>query len=103
MFGYGYFAGHDEWLLYGGGAFGLGMVCLLMAWVVSARLRCPLCTMPVFQNRRCSKHRNAKPLFGSYRLKVAMTVLFQGRFRCPYCGEPTGMVARDRRSGMAGR
>lgn len=103
MLGYGFFGEDDRWILNGGIAGGVGVLCLLLVSLMGARLRCPLCTMPVFHNRRCSRHRNAKALFGSHRLKVAITILLKGRFRCPYCGEPTGMVVRDRRAGQGGR
>ena len=63
---------------------------------IGSRAKCPLCTNPPLTPRRCTKHRNAKRLFGSYRLKVAMSVFFNDSFVCPHCGEPTLLEVRDR-------
>ncbi len=61
-----------------------------------SRAKCPLCMNPPLAPRRCQKHRNAKPLFGSYRLRVASSVFFSDNFVCPHCGEPTLLEVRDR-------
>jgi hypothetical protein len=49
---------------------------------------------PVLGNKDCTKHRSAKTLLGSHRLRVAVSLLCTGRFRCPYCGEPTLLEVR---------
>lgn len=64
-------------------------------WMVAARARCPLCHAKSIARNGCSKHRNARALFGSYRLRVAMSIIFQNKFRCPYCGESTAAKARE--------
>lgn len=61
-----------------------------------SRARCPLCMNPALVLRACQKHRNASTLAGSYRLRVASSAFFAGRFVCPYCGERTRLVVRDR-------
>ncbi|MEO5716766.1 MAG: hypothetical protein ABIT37_25025 [Luteolibacter sp.] len=66
----------------------------LLQWCLSFRARCPLCHAKSISHDGCSKHRNARPLFGSYRLRVACTVIFREYFRCPYCGESTAVKAR---------
>lgn len=80
---------HDERGVY----ISLGLVAL---WVVSCLVfffkasgtRCSLCMTPLWVGRKCQKHRNAKPAFGvSYRLELAISLLFKDRYRCPYCGE----------------
>lgn len=81
---------------------GLGMLLLaglvvLLQWLVSNRANCPLCMTPVLANKDCTKHRSAKTLFGSHRLRVAISLLCIGRFRCPYCGEPTQLEVRHSR------
>jgi hypothetical protein len=81
-------------------AIGLGivtMVLVLTQWVLAAKTRCPLCLTPVLATKGCSKHRNAKTLFGSHRLRVALSALFKGRFYCPYCHEPSVLQVRQRR------
>jgi hypothetical protein len=67
----------------------LGVIAVLLQWLVSNRANCPLCMTPVLGNKDCTKHRSAKTLLGSHRLRVAVSLLCTGRFRCPYCGEPT--------------
>lgn len=96
LLGYGIFHGEHEWLVYAGMAAGVGVGCSILIFMMGGRLRCPLCMVPTLQNRRCSKHRTAIKLFGSYRLRVAHSILFKDMFRCPYCGEPTAMEVRDR-------
>lgn len=59
--------------------------------------RCPLCMTPPLIHKSCQTNRNARRLFGSHRLRVALSVLFQGRFVCPYCGEPTKCELRNKR------
>lgn len=77
---------------------GLALPVLGLAYLaIGARARCPLCMNPALVPRRCQKHRNARPFFGSHRFRVAVSVLFNGEFICPYCGEVTGMETRPRR------
>jgi len=89
---------HDQGLTF----LGLGMLLLaglvvLLQWSVSNRANCPLCLTPVLTNKGCMKHRNAKTLLGSHRLRVAVALLSTRRFRCPYCGEPTVLEPRHTR------
>ena len=77
-------------------------VCLIAAagvvgviqWGLSALVRCPLCLTTPIARRACSKHRKAKRLLGSYRLRVACAVIFRKYFRCPYCGKTTTVNTR---------
>lgn len=66
----------------------------IIQWAVATRARCPLCHAKSIARNGCSKHRNARSLFGSYRLRVALSIIFQKKFRCPYCGESTAAEAR---------
>ena len=52
---------------------------------------CPLCWTPVLASMACSKHRDARKLMGSHRLRVALAILFKDQFRCPYCNESTAL------------
>ncbi|GAA5118350.1 hypothetical protein JIN84_16130 [Luteolibacter yonseiensis] len=75
----------------------LAAICvMIIQWILAARTRCPLCLTPVLAVKRCSKHRNAKRLLGSYRLRAALMILFKGRFHCPYCNEPSVLEVRER-------
>ncbi len=73
------------------------VIVTIIQWLIANRTRCPLCLTPSLAKKNCSKHRNARRLLGSYRLRVALSILFRGHFRCPYCGEPTAMEVRERR------
>ncbi len=78
-------------------ALGLIAGCVLVAviqWAVASRARCPLCHAHSVARNGCSKHRTAKRLCGSYRLRVAVSVIFKKSFRCPYCGESTAVRPR---------
>ena len=80
-------------------AMGLGLVCVLISlvqWSLAGRTRCPLCQTPVLARNGCAKHRSARTVLGSYRLRVALAILFRGSFKCPYCHEPSVMEARSR-------
>ncbi len=90
-----------ELTLIGIGMGTLTLLSILLQWMLTARTRCPLCLTPVLANKKCSKHRSARRLLGSYRLCVAVAILFQGWFRCPYCHEPTSVEARPKRPGYS--
>lgn len=87
-------------------ALALGFVCAVMSivqWLLAVRTRCPLCLTPVLARKGCAKHRNARTLLGSHRLRVALAILFRGRFLCPYCHEPSAMEVRSRRQNSQAR
>ena len=84
------FATDDRQLgIAGLGLAGLSVLLALLQWISASGARCSLCMMPVLSRKGCSKHRHAKPLLGSHRLRVALSILLKGSFRCPYCNEPT--------------
>lgn len=68
---------------------------LLAASILSRGTRCPLCRVAVLGSNGCSKHTKARRLFGSYRLRPAVSALLKGCFRCPYCGEPVAPELRN--------
>lgn len=78
-------------------AFGMLTAALLMrltVWGLSSRAHCPLCLIHPLGHSSCSKHRTARRLLGSYRFRVACTVIFRNYFHCPYCGEATSVARR---------
>jgi hypothetical protein len=90
---------HDPVQIYSGVAVLVSMpVVSVTQWIVSSRARCPLCMTTVLADKSCSKHREARRLLGSFRLRVALSILFRNHFHCPYCGEPTAMQVRERRT-----
>lgn len=72
----------------------LAVVVVIFQWLVSARTSCPLCMTPVLAKKSCTKHRHARTLLGSHRLRVAAAILCKNSFRCPYCHEPTALEVR---------
>jgi predicted LPLAT superfamily acyltransferase len=68
---------------------GATLLFTVIQWMFASAAKCPLCMMPVLSRKGCSRHRHAKSLFGSQRLRVALSILLKGSFRCPYCNEPT--------------
>lgn len=95
--GYGLMAKKHGWMAIAGTVVVAGLVCRIMNYIISSRLRCPLCTVQPLMDRRCSKHKSAPKLLGSHRLSVALSILLKNRFICPYCGESTAMRVRERR------
>lgn len=94
---YGIIINEREHIFLGAIVAGVTVILSVTQWVLAARTRCPLCLTPVLADKDCSKNRNAKTLFGSYRLRVALSILLKGSFRCPYCNEPSAMKVRDKR------
>jgi len=66
----------------------------VVQWLLADRASCPLCMGHPMAHEACSTHRGIHSLFGSHPLRVAISVVFRGWFRCPYCGEPTVIKAR---------
>ena len=88
---------NDNRRILAGLALAIATVLVLMAqWICAAQTYCPLCMTPVLMRKGCAKHRKARRFLGSYRLRVALSVLFTGRFRCTYCGEPSVLKVRER-------
>jgi hypothetical protein len=80
-------------LLYGIG----GYVALWILYVWTSSLsKCPLCRSGPMSAKRCAKHSSARKTLGSYRLTVALSVVFLNRFRCPYCGESTRLQVKEK-------
>ena len=76
---------------------GVSVLLTIILWVLVARLRCPLCIGLPLAISGSVKSRLARRLLGSYRLRVATSILMKGHFRCPYCGEFTSVEVRRRR------
>ena len=79
----------------GAGAAFSGVFLAILQLLVANRARCPLCLTPVLASKTCSKHRKAKTLFGSYRARVSLFIIFKKQFHCPYCNEPTQLRLKN--------
>lgn len=55
--------------------------------VSATKCRCQLCQASMMLPLRCTKNSKARPFFGSYRLRIALGVLFKDSYRCTACGE----------------
>lgn len=88
---------------------GLNFACATLILAIFQRIsasgaNCPLCRMPPLGSKACQKNAKARPLLGSYRLRVCLSTLLLNRFRCPYCGEPTRCTVKNQTAepGMEG-
>ena len=79
----------------GSGILVFSMVLIVTQWIAGSATVCPLCMTPVLAPKSCMKHRRARSVMGSHRLRVALAILFMDRFRCPYCNESTVMEVRE--------
>jgi len=73
---------------------GIAFLCCVLIvplWAQGYHTNCPLCWTPVLAPRSCAKHRDARKIMGSHRLRVALAILFRNQFRCPYCNESTAL------------
>lgn len=96
FFLYGLYANDAAWVQYAGIALVSSLLFKVLSVLMAGRVKCPLCMAAPLTNLGCAKHSSAQTLFGSHKLAVATSVLFEGKFRCPYCGETTAMQVRDR-------
>jgi len=87
--GYSVYHNNEAWLYMSLGLLAFWLFSLLTFFIKGSNLRCSLCMSPLWLSRKCQRPKNVKPAFGiSYRLGLALGVVFKGRYRCPYCGEP---------------
>lgn len=98
LLGYSIFVAHRSHTILGSVLIGGAVVVTIIQWITAARARCPLCLTPALAKKSCSKNRAAKRLLGSYRLRVAGSIITKNQFRCPYCNEPTALEVRQRRN-----
>ena len=95
-----YLLGHSlltqnfQWTVLGAALVGILLLMVLAQWIAASGTRCPLCCTPVLAPMRCARHRRARTILGSHRLRVALTILFKNHFRCPFCNEVTGLEVR---------
>lgn len=73
---------------------GVSVAVSILQWIVARESHCPLCRARVLGGSECVRHRHARKLLGSCRLRVAVSVITTGMFICPYCNEKTAVVVR---------
>jgi len=98
------FLTHDRNLMiFGSGFLILSFMLTIAQWISSSQARCPLCRTSVLAPMGCMKHRRARSLLGSYRMRVAFAIMFTAQFRCPYCNESTAMDVVEKLNGSRPR
>ena len=103
LLGFAFYNDNQELIMIAVGVSAMTILMMILQWILAARPRCPLCLTPVLASKTCSKHRRARRLLGSHRLRVALAILFRGQFLCAYCNEPTAMEVRSKQTGSGGR
>lgn len=66
---------------------GLAIIFRILSLFCSPKTRCQLCLGSLLSLQNCSKHRNASPFMGSYRLRLSISFLCSPSFVCIFCGE----------------
>lgn len=95
MMGWGVLKDDRQWFHFGALTLVALIPVILIQWISSMRAYCPLCLVPSMARKSCQKNRKARKLLGSYRTRVAFSVIFRGTFICPYCAEPTCVQVRE--------
>ena len=73
--------------------FTIGISSAALSVILSFSWKCPLCIGAVWKKMACRRNKNAIKALGiSYRLGVALAVVFRRPYRCPYCGEKFSSV-----------
>ncbi|MGB0991076.1 MAG: hypothetical protein ACPG32_01240 [Akkermansiaceae bacterium] len=81
----GYF--QELMYLYIAGGCAAALLTLQVIHVMEAgKVICPMCRSQLMSAQRCARHRQAKKLFGSYRLRLAVQVVLTNAFTCQFCG-----------------
>lgn len=80
---------------------GVFLMVALFQLILTSQCRCQLCRSLILRPLKCSRIPTAKPILGSYRLKVATTIILLRRFRCPYCGELFSLGSRPEQAGSS--
>lgn len=76
---------------------GFAILLNIVQSMMGSRCRCPLCLGQPLNRTGAVRRSNVPRLLGSYRLRMIVSSIFKGYFRCPYCGEPVAMEVRERR------
>lgn len=86
--GYAYLEKTKDSIMILAGTVGLYLLTYLCFTITSSKCRCQLCQAKTMRSLKCTRNKKAKKILGSYRLPMALSIVFRGHFRCQYCGEP---------------
>lgn len=86
-------------MIYGTTLVGICLVLIIAQWIAVSLAGCPLCRTAILAPMGCLKHRRARPVLGSYKLRVAPATMFRAQLRCPSCNKSTDMQVKERLRG----
>ena len=67
----------------------LGVLTRVVIYMLSTKIRCPLCQGASFQTASCRMNQNARKAPGlSYSTTMVLDMFVYRRFVCKYCGTP---------------
>lgn len=67
----------------------VGVLIRVIIYVLSTKIRCPLCQGATFQTARCRMNQNARKIpVLSYSTTMVVDMFIYRRFVCKYCGTP---------------
>lgn len=82
---------------------GLFAACFCIYLLEGQRTRCAVCSTPLFGLNKNLKHKHAKRLFGSYKLRISRDVLLFNRYQCPNCNERVTCSESERNKAQTAR
>ncbi len=85
--GFSFYEKEVQFLYFTGAFAGASIITGFLALLTGTKCQCQLCQVSLMSYQKYSKHRNAKRLLGSYRLKLSLSVLTLNRYICGSCGE----------------
>ena len=66
-----------------------GVLLRIIVYMLSTKIRCPLCQGAIFQTARCRMNQNARKAPGlSYSTSMVLDMYVYRRFVCKFCGTP---------------
>ena len=98
LLGYALLSNQRSLALVGLGGIVFTLLLFILYKIFSSSAHCPLCRGPVLGGTGAQFHRHAKRTLGSYRLRVALSIIFTNSFVCPHCNESTRCVVKERHS-----
>lgn len=99
LLGLAYATREPGWLVGAGVAGGLALMAAVVFFLEAPSVRCLGCGGTLLRVARCSKHKSAKKLLGSYTLPCTLVLAsFSKSVRCPYCGMKYRISRISRRS-----
>ncbi len=74
-------------LIIAGACLALILLLQMIHSIEHTKIVCPNCRSQILRTSRCSKHRMAKKLLGSYTLRLALQIVFTNSFLCQFCNQ----------------